>query len=211
MRKNSKYTLVFMLFAAKFVFADSPITSTEFYSLYLDLPLVQQATKTDGNLSQEMMVFLGDENQKLEHKIALINAIGWDHKNNNSKKFLTYIIHKRKYAGVFKDNDYGLLMDYGTPEEQICYAYLKANEDYFNLSSAFEMANQAKMKSNSFGVHFVFQLIKAQIYFSIHEHCQARKPFLDLRDNKNFKDVFQENAMPLLLEYVLTSTENCLD
>lgn len=208
---NKTFLIISFLFFAKLVFADSPVTSTEFHHVYSNISIVEQAAKAKGNLSQEMIVFLGDENQKLEHKLALINAIGWDHKNNNSKKFLTYIIHKKQYKGVFKENEFSLLMDYGTPEEQICYAYLRANEDYFNLSSAFEMANQARMKSNSFGVHFVFHLIKAQIYFSIHEHCQARKPFLDLKDNKIFKDVFQEKAMPLLLEYVLTSTENCLN
>lgn len=210
MKHINKITLLF-LFLSQFLFADSPITSTEFYKVYLDLNLVKRASTSNGKLSQEMLVFLGDENQKLEHKLALINAIGWDHKNNNSKKFLNYIIHKKKYKGDFKYNDYVLLMYYGTPEEQICYAYLKAQEDYFNLSTAFEMANKAKMKSNLFGVHFVFQLIKAQINFSIREHCQARKPFLELRDNKNLKDRLKENALPLLLEYVLTSTENCLD
>jgi hypothetical protein len=206
-----KEMCVFVFFISQLVLADSPITYTNFHHVYSDVDFVKKATIVKGKLSQELLVFLGDENQKLEHKLALINAIGWEHKHNNSKIFLNYIVKKKKYKGPFKDNNYGLLMDYGTPDEQACYAYLRANENYFDLSAAFAMADKAKNKSNSFGVHFVYHLIKAQICFAINEHCIARNEFLAFGANTELYQKFKVEAIPFLFEYIITSTENCVN
>lgn len=38
--------------------ADSPLTSTDIYKAYMDVPIVAQAARNKGNLSREMMDYL---------------------------------------------------------------------------------------------------------------------------------------------------------
>jgi hypothetical protein len=76
--KKIYFVLVVMISAAQMCFADSPLTSTEFYKAYLDVPIVKAAADNPKKLSEEAMAYLFDERNPLDVKIALINAVGWD-------------------------------------------------------------------------------------------------------------------------------------
>jgi hypothetical protein len=99
-----KKTLLFLLFtfSINFVFADSPLTSTDFYKAYMDVPIVQEALNSKGKMSNEMMEYIVIDTNPLEIKLAIINAIGWEHKGIMiSKRFFASVMSKKKYQSEF--------------------------------------------------------------------------------------------------------------
>jgi len=75
--KKLVLVLLMMMSAFQLSFADSPLTSTDFYKAYLDVPIVAAAAKNPGKLSNEAKAYLFDDNNPLDVKLALINAVGW--------------------------------------------------------------------------------------------------------------------------------------
>ena len=75
-----KLILIFSLLILSIVpgFADSPLTSTDFYRAYLDVPIVKEAADHPNKLTKEMMQYLYDDKNPLYIRIALINAVGWN-------------------------------------------------------------------------------------------------------------------------------------
>jgi hypothetical protein len=71
--------------------ADSPLTSTDFYKAYLDVPEVLEASKSDGVLSSNFFNFLNAKENKIDAKIALINALKWNLKGKKNAQVYIYI------------------------------------------------------------------------------------------------------------------------
>ncbi len=72
---------LFLLFAllisaVQLSFADSALTSTEFYKAYLDMPIVKAAADRPHHLSEAAKAYLFNEANPLDVKLALINAVG---------------------------------------------------------------------------------------------------------------------------------------
>ena len=53
-------------------YADSPLTSTDFYKAYLDVPIVKKAADNPNKLTKEMMEYLYDDKNPLDIRIALL-------------------------------------------------------------------------------------------------------------------------------------------
>lgn len=193
--------IIILSFLFKIAYADSPITSTSFFENHLNIKIVKEASLANGTINDTMLSFLSDTNNSLELKLALINALGWEHKNKNSKRFLDYILLKKGYFSDLVPSSSMTLMYYGTPNEQICYAYLKANENYFDLNEAFEMASRAKQNSKEFGIHFVYYLIKAQVLFAVDESEYATKLYSKLNENQNYKNIFSKSTFKSIFNY----------
>ncbi len=62
------------LFLSLAVFADSPITSTDFYEAYFDVDMVKNA-KDSGVLNNEIAGFLASPVKPLDQKAAVVNAL----------------------------------------------------------------------------------------------------------------------------------------
>ena len=193
--------IIILSFLFQIAYADSPITSTSFFENHLNIKIVKEASLANGTINDTMLSFLSDTNNSLELKLALINALGWEHKNTNSKRFLDYILLKKGYFSDLVPSSSMTLMYYGTPNEQICYAYLKANENYFDLNEAFEMASRAKQNSKEFGIHFVYYLIKAQVLFAVDESEYATKLYSKLNEHQNYKNVFSKSTFKSIFNY----------
>ena len=85
--------LAAMLLFCKAGYADSPLTSTDFYLAYLDVPIVKAAADHPNVLTEEMMAFLHDDANPLDVRMALINAVGW-----NAYKRLSTIMDYQTYC-----------------------------------------------------------------------------------------------------------------
>ena len=59
------------------VLADSPLTSTDFYRAYLDVPIVKKTAENPNKLTKEMMEYLYNDKNPLDIRMALVNAVGW--------------------------------------------------------------------------------------------------------------------------------------
>ena len=87
---------------SQFTYADSPLTSTDFYKAYLDVPMVLEAMHSNGQVTNGMMEFMIDDTNSLDVKLAIINAIGWQNKGLLlSEMYLIKVINKKKYVSEF--------------------------------------------------------------------------------------------------------------
>lgn len=145
----------------KSLLADSPLTSTYFGSVYYDIEVVKLASETDGLLTPELMSYLSDGENPIDYKIAIINELSWSFDGkNNSEIFYEYLNSDHKYKNTKK------FLKSADADILICYAYLKALDDYFNVDDAIIYAQKAKEKNKeSFTINIVCALIEAQNAF----------------------------------------------
>ena len=91
--KKALFFIASLIFIAQLGYADSPLTSTDFYLAYLDVPIVKAAADHPNVLTEEMMAFLHDDANPLDVRMALINAVGW-----NAYKRLSTIMDYQTYC-----------------------------------------------------------------------------------------------------------------
>jgi hypothetical protein len=150
------------LFTLNSSWGDSPLTHTEFHKAYDDLTVVQTARKSKGKITKETMSYLASDTNLLDVKLAIINAIGWS--NDGTKKseaYLNYVVKTKKYTSGINGNLLAFKWN-ATADELICFAYIRAMEDYFDVTYANEIAQLALLKNpNSLAVNLISGLIKA--------------------------------------------------
>jgi hypothetical protein len=167
-------------------FADSPLTSTDFHMGYIDIAIIKEARKSDGNITEKHLQFLTNAKNPIAIRLALINSLGWDTKGkSNAKKYIVYILKKQTQL------NYKNFINKASAEELICFAYLKAMDDYFNVKSASVFARQAMRKApTSYSIHLIGTLIQVQglnaknwcgIYTKMNQVRTDKKLQLDMR------------------------------
>ena len=202
------YFLIVFTIAITNVFADTPLTETNFYKAYLDVPMIQQALKSKGRLTHDMVFYLANDTNALDIKIAIINALGWNHKGRgNSSSYLNYVVKTKKYKGEAKSITFKW---FATSDELICYAYLLSLDNYFDVVYANEIAQLALKKSpNSYAVNMIANLIKAQGLYLLGENCYAYKLFNELKTNSPLKIDMRNDAEKYIFEYMNSIGANC--
>ena len=202
--------LIFFTFSINFVFADSPLTSTDFYKAYMDVPMVQEASLSKGSITNEMMEYIDDDDNPLEIKLAIINAIGWEHKGMMvSKMYFMFVMNKKKYKTEF-GGEFSAFKWNASRDELICFSYMKALDNYFEVVDAFEIAGEAVRKyPDSFAVNMIYNLIKAQGLTAYGESCYASKMFLTLKDNPKLKMDMRKESMSYVFEYMEEIGKDC--
>lgn len=142
--------LVMLVSVAQISFADSPLTSTEFYKAYLDVPIVKTAADSPKKLSEEAKAYLFDESSPLDVKIALINAAGWD-----EERLLTYSGYILYCLNNFPKEKYGIgkneivkiedVYNNASCEQMAVLVYLFAMSDYTNTQDMCNLMEQAML------------------------------------------------------------------
>ena len=186
------------------VFADSPLTSTDFYKAYLDVPLVGKVSKSNGILNDEVFDYLNSKSISIDKKIAVINALKWNMKvKNNASLYL------KKILFFHKDYSTANFYNKASAEELICYAYLKAMDNYFDVKKASLFSFQAtKRNPNSYTIAIVNQLIKAQLI--THKNwCEVHTGMNNIRENKKLKIDFRKGASDIIFNYTDIYKVNC--
>jgi hypothetical protein len=206
------FLILIYILSINSVFADSPLTSTDFYKAFMDIPIVQEAFKSKGKITNEMMAYIDNEANPLDIKLAIINAIGWDHKGlMNSKIFFMYVMNKKKYSTEF-GGEFSAFKWNATRDELICFAYMKALDNYFDVVDSFEIAEEAVRRyPDIFAVNMIYNLIKSQGLTEFGEYCYASKLFLSLKDNPKLKMDMRKESMSYVFEYMTSVGENCKD
>ena len=192
-----KKLLVLILLISQYTFADSPLTSTEFYKAYLSIPEVLAASTSNGTLTDKHFNFLNDKENNIGEKIALINALKWNIKGKkNAKLYVNKLFaFNKKYTSK---NFY----QEATAEELICYAYLKAMDDYLDVNKALTFSKKALEKNpTSSTIHIVHQLINAQTALHNKNWCQVYTLFQKVALNKSLNKDFNLKALKVILNY----------
>ena len=196
MKKASLLSLIFivvMLFTVN-VYADSPITSTNFSSAYMDQDIVNKALETKV-LNSDIAKFLTDSKNNYGVKAAVMNALGWNFNGkDNAERYAKLVLNKS-----VKDLDITQL----SGNDSFCIGYLMALDDYFNVDDAIPYLEKAKKEiPNSYTVSIITALVKSQ------DALQAGKTFTvwnnvkEVQDNKSLTQDMKPEAVDIILNYM---------
>ncbi len=152
----------------------------------MDIAIIKTASKSNGIITEQQLQFLTNSKNPIAIKLALINGLGWDTKGkSNAPKYLAYLFEKQPLL------NYKNFYNKATATQLICYAYLKAMDDYFNVKSASIFARQAMRKApTTYSIHLIGTLIQVQglnainwcsIYTKMNQVRTNKKLNLDMR------------------------------
>lgn len=186
------------------VFADSPLTSTDFSKAYLNESIIAQASNAKGVLTDQLMDYLIDQNKPIAIKMALINKLGWNSKGkSNSLRFFTYLNEKRGYV-----NEADFIVS-AKGDELLSMAYLKAMDNYFVVDEAIKYAEFAlKCNKQSFTYQIIAALIKAQKSLD-DDWCKVYRLADVVRKNTSLKKDIKTEAIAIIFEYMEGYKDNC--
>jgi clan AA aspartic protease (TIGR02281 family) len=159
MRKNI-LCLTILSFVTICSFADSPITSTSFYSAYNEIPQIYNAEK-EGVLTYEFATFLSSPLVSADKKVALINALGWSiDGKNNMELYVKFLNAKYKSSN--------LQFQQITPDEHLCIGYLAIMDDYFHVRQPLNILKGALARNpKSYTYNIIYSLVLAQMSLDV--------------------------------------------
>lgn len=180
-------------------FADSPLTSTPFHEAYQEEKIVQLALNAAGVITPKLMKYLSHPKKPIAIKLAIINALGWNFDGqHNAEQFYAYLKDRKKLNELENNN----------ADLQICYAYLKAMDNYFEVEEALGFANQARSNSNSYAIHLVASLIDAQQKMES-DWCGVYLASDQVRNNSELYLDFDPGASAIIYNYMDLYATHC--
>ena len=198
-----KKLIILFLLISQHTFADSPLTSTDFYKAYLDIPLIQKTANSKGVLTDEVFEYLSSKNS-LDKKVALINALKWDFDGKNNS-----VLYIKKLLVLHKNYTLTNFYQKATPEELLCYGYLKAMDDYFDVKRASVFTSRAqKLNPGSYTIAVINHLITAQMT-DRNNWCEIFSGFDTIKQNKLIKVDFRTKASGIIYEYLKNYKDYC--
>ncbi len=204
--KSNKIALIIciLILFSSAVFADSPLTSTNFAAAYMDQPMVVAASKTSGYINNYIMDYITEEKNPVDVKMAIINEFGWKISGkNNSEAYWKYLKEKRGY------DDQKDFLKNGKADEILSMAYITALDDYFEVDDAIILAEKAlekNPKSRSF--QLIAGMIKAQKAMD-GNWCEVFQITDRVRKNDKLQDDIKPEAVKIIYDYMDIYGENC--
>ncbi|WPC39935.1 cell wall-binding repeat-containing protein [Clostridium sp. JS66] len=145
---------IFFLMGPTTVFADSPVTSTDFYKAYTDVNIVKTASEK-GVIDQQIADYLHSSKNPIDVKAAVINALGWKIDGKSNAESYVKLVYS-------KDMD-KLDIDSLSGDETFCISYMMALDDYFHVDKALTLMDKAYEKNNtSFTIAIIRSVLKGQ-------------------------------------------------
>ncbi|MFH0895168.1 MAG: hypothetical protein V2A54_12100 [Bacteroidota bacterium] len=201
------YTVFICLFLLNTTisFADSPITSTPISEAYKDIPMVNTAAAS-GILNDEIAAFLLNEDNPLDQKAAVINALSWSFDGKRNA-----ILFKEHLCKKYKTTIKYLKIDIISGDEQLCLGYLTIMDDYFFPDDAITILEKAVDKNPmSFTCNIIFAMAKAQkVMNSISAWCKVWKLAEAVETNKDLKRDMREDAIKIIMDYMILYKGSC--
>ncbi|WP_258049850.1 hypothetical protein [Clostridium weizhouense] len=152
----SLFIIVAMFFSMNPItaFADSPVTSTDFYKAYIDIDMVKTA-KEKGVIDEEIANYLYSSKNPIDVKAAVINALGWKFEGKNNAE---------NYVKLMYSSDIDKLdIDSLSGDEIFCISYMMALDDYFHVDKALLLMEKAYEKNNTnFTIALIQSILKGQ-------------------------------------------------
>lgn len=175
------------------VFADSPVTSTDFYRAYTDVSIVKTA-KEKGVIDQEIANYLHSSKNPIDVKAAVINALGWDLEGKNNAESYVKLIYSNSIDKLDIESLSG--------DEIFCISYMMALDDYFHVDKALSLMEKAHEKNNtSFTIAIVRSIIKGQAITS-EDWGRIWTNTASVLDNKTLVKDMRQEAIDIIVEYM---------
>lgn len=187
------------------IYADSPITSTQFHKAYRDIELVQEA-KLSGTLNKRIFDYLSSPTNPIDVKAAIINALGWKLEGkNNAGLFLQFL--SEKYRMILEPRN--INTDILHADEVFCIGYLEAMDDYFHPEKSIQLLETAKKRrGDSFTVSIVLALVRAQEAMGSN-WCTVWELTESVLSDKSLKQDLREEAKKIIIDYMILYRDEC--
>ncbi len=197
--------MLFVLFSINTkIFADSPLTSTPYSAAYGNEYIIIIASETNGLLTTDLMNFLADETQPIALKMAVINELGWEVKGKNNASI--FFDHLKQNNGYRNENHF-LRTEKGY--ELLCFAYLMAMDNYFNVDNAIDYAEKALQKNpESFTFNLITAIIKAQKAMNS-DWCEVYRIADKVRKNISLIRDMNDEAVKIIFDYISLYKKYC--
>lgn len=199
-----RFCLIGLLIVGSFSvsLADSPLTSTEFWRIYQIygegenyFPLYK--VYDESGWGEEVMSILCSPEVPIEQRLCLVNYCGW--LIEGQRRYGDLVQYCCKKEGVANEKQ---LLKNTSGEMLIILAYVKALDDYFDVTEAKNLAEEAVKRSpKSRAVAMIAALIKAQYamgydWGEVYRVCHAVE--IDTSLNNDFCDA----AVWAIMEYI---------
>lgn len=180
--------------------ADSPLTSTDFYRAYDAHPMVTLAGEVQVGdfIPTTLLNFLADEKSPIDVRLAVVNKLGWSIDGNDGVVQLgEYLMKRHKVKSL--DKLYKKL----DGKTLAVYAYSKAMQNYFQVNEAAQLGHEAvkKDKDHSLSVALIAALIDAQIYLDS-DWSMVYKVVADVVHDGSLKLDMRQEAIDIIMEYI---------
>ena len=183
------------------LWADSPITSTDFYVVYQDNKLVSRARETR-LLDSEMLRFISNRYEPVDVKAAMINALSWDNSGDeNTRRLHDYLTGQ--YGG--EENWPGRL----SGAEWLCMGYMRAMDDYHNPSPALYYLEKAREAlPDSYTAHIIYAIVDAQAIMD-QDWCEVWRKAEAVENNANLTRDMEAEAREIIIDYLKIYGDYC--
>ena len=198
------------------VYADSPLTSIDLTEGNEKDKMVQYAKASGGDFDDKLLDFLLDDNNALNRRLVVINAIGWEGGVSESRTY-DFLVALSDQLSMDLDmltaNDPADLQDIISGETFLCLAYVAALENYLEspavLFDLVEVAYNDPQVQKSFTAMTVIGLMRAQ-HFMDYDWCMVYEQTDVLRQNKSkFKMDLSKEAYNNVFEYMDLYADYC--
>jgi hypothetical protein len=192
--------LALALVAETPAFADSPVTSTDFFRAYRDDPLVKQVRRAR-RITPAIAEALATGDLPLDRKVAAINALGWSGGMRHARAFEAYLVkrHDRSLETI----------DHLGADEALAYGYLVLLGDYFHPRRALPALRHAKAKlPESFTASMVLALAESQDAMD-RDWCQVWRIGQRVLDDRQMHRDMRPKAVGIIRRYLILYRDSC--
>jgi hypothetical protein len=184
--------------------ADSPLTSTDFYTAYSNIDIVNEAHKTQ-KFTDKIGDYLSSPQNSIDKKVAVVNALGWNFDGKNDAELFRRYLGK-KY-GI--RNKLTVSMDDFTGDELLCLGYMTAMDDYFKPQDAIEIVEMALKKDpKSYTFNIITSLVKAQNMMD-KSWCDLFKLTDAVDKNSSLTMDMKKDAIKIIFDYMNLYKDSC--
>jgi hypothetical protein len=163
----------------------------------MDLEIVQKAYKK-GILDLEIAEYLSSQNNPIDVKAAVINALGWDFNGKYNSTLYKYYLALTHGKTLEK-----LSLNSLTVDELFCLGYLTIMDDYFHPEKAIPLLEKAAEKRNdSFTIAIILALAKSQKELP-DNWSNIWKITEKVLNNKTLKKDMREEAIKIIIDYMI--------
>jgi hypothetical protein len=185
------------------LYADSPITSTPFYTAYNDIGMVRRA-ETSGVLTLSIAHFFSSTTSPIDVKAAVINALSWDIEGkNNAEIFFEFL------EDIYKEDIDSVTLEPLSVDEIFCLGYLMAMDDYFYVYGALDVLYTAwDLNDTSFTISIILAIVEAQDVMDF-DWCEVWLLTEGVLFDKTLKKDMRDEAIEIIVDYMKLYEEYC--
>jgi hypothetical protein len=196
--------ILILFLVSQHLFADSPLTSTPFYKAYLDVEIIEKASK-EHILNVDEIMYLLDSANSLDKRLALVNAKSFklDSEPMNSEMFADslkslFITDSTNYLSI-------------PSELKLLLAYIIAMEDYMYPNKAFSVItavaeDKTIMKSSEY--QLVVGLVLGNMIMET-GFCDVWKNIEPFFNNAETPNSFRKEAIKIIQDYMIGYKKYC--